>query len=224
MKRLWSVLLVVCLTVSMMVGCGGQKVETKPETEVKSDVQLLYSNDSGDNYTVSTIPCSMEYNGKEIILDEAKVYESSSEHGYHVYASLGIDLKNLSEDDIYWLDNEEDLSANIYMSDDKNGIDFKRLNSLGSYDDGSRRIYMYYYLDEIHYELTNAEFSVDLSIKKSDTYEYKNDKGLTKTANKTDHYAYYIKQKDGGKILSVSEMADTTAAKMNEAFENILGN
>lgn len=181
-------LLVVC------VGCSNNEGTHDLESGL-NEAGNFYSN-SNRGYTefFDELPYTISYNGNSISVEDVAAYEvQTSNYAYTLYVVIKVDASSLDAAAFHWL-REEDVSANVYITSEKNEYDFKSAYRLGSLDSGKTISFVFISspLDKCRYSFSGGEVTVSISIKQEDTYEYEKADGGTGKIHKENSGMYTL--------------------------------
>lgn len=214
-----SLLLFIC-TALCICGCRTKEYSVVPFTE--EDGTRVEQDDRGDTYYLESLPRTIVYDDKEIILNSISFYEDKVDHAYAFYALVDFDMSNLTDDDIYWMQEDGDLDVSIHITDEENEFDFKDFSFLRKIhlSDGTYR-FAFTLRDKYRYSLSNKSCSLIVYMTQGGKYEYKSDDGEVSELDKCDTYYYF-----GCPIpeqLDTSDSIDEfTYNAMLEGFQNQL--
>lgn len=218
-KKLIMALLIVCVS-SYIFGCHTKEYSVVPFTE--EDGTRVEQGESGDTYFLKSLPRTIAYDDKEIVLNNISFYEDKTEHAYVLYALVDFDMSNLTDDDIYWMQEDGDLDVTIYMDDEDNEFDNESLSFLRKVHltDGTYR-FAFWLGDSYRYSLSGKTCDLCVYINQGGKFEYKNDDGEIRELDKRDTYYYF-----GCPIPEQLETSDSidefTYNAMLEGFQNKL--
>lgn len=217
-------LITCCLTISFTnLGCGSSNYNESNSInlETSDNGTSIMRRDSGDTYTIESIPHDISYDGKNIILDSVNLYEDKVDHGYSLYALVNFDFSDLSDDDIYWMEEDEDLDVTIYVDSEQNKFEDERMNTFSRIRRTTSDIYSVALRisDKYRYSLSNDSYNVCVNLKQGGTYKY-DDSEL----DKTDTY-YYFDLKIPEDIETTSSIDkftyDSMVASLNNQLKNL---
>lgn len=203
MKKKYALLMLCVFMITS--GCSQTSNSNTTNTESSNSATDPYNRveerDSGLTCVFSSLPYEMDYNGSKIIFDSADFVQtkSASGHGYIPYLAITLDTSNVSEDDLYWMDKNEDISFLANITCESNNIESEPMQCVGMANYGDKRVYTFSVLEEQKEEFVPSSFYCSFEIRQEDTYKY-NDSEL----QKYNWYQYF------GKINSIDEIKDTT--------------
>ncbi|MCI9271800.1 MAG: hypothetical protein HFH11_11775 [Dorea sp.] len=188
------------------------------------------SNDSldrGEKETFDELPGEMKLNGSTLSLEDISIYQSENNYEWYVYATLSVDISNLSEEEKHWLDKDNDevhgvdriLNPKIYLTCEDNNIDFDDMMDYGYSDVGNYRVYFFGKLDTYKNNFDHSEATVSIGIKQDETYKTKNKDGDELELNKNNEYKYHIT----GNVKYVQEMPKDISDAFNKKLSNAIG-
>lgn len=209
-KRLLTLLTCCCIAMS---GCETASINSEYTMPPTDEYAWIYDNEAGENRMIDTLPYDMNYNGNTIVFDSVELFEgpSSSGYGYTIYAVATIDVSNLDEKDLYWLDQDfghvyGTFQINAYIRDNSNDLDFESM-MLGHSVYGDKRMYAFTLLEECKQPFNNAEVTVSISIEQDETYNYEAQDGHVSEQNKHNEYQYTAEAQGGSAIKGIDSMA-----------------
>ncbi len=205
-----TMLLVSSVTIS---GCNTTSLDSEYTMPRTDEYAWIYDDETGENRMVDTLPYDMNFNGNTIVFDSVELFQgpSSSGYGYSIYAVATIDVSNLDEKDLYWLDQDfghvyGTLQIDAYITDDSNNLDFDSM-MLGHSIYGDKRMYAFTLLEECKQPFNNAEVTVSISIEQDETYNYEAKDGHVSELNKHNNYQYTAEAQGGSAIKDIDSMA-----------------
>lgn len=170
MKKITAILLSASLLLS---GCGTPKP------------------DRGDEFRSDELPISVKYNDLTVDLKSISFYEEDSDTGYDLYAVAYVSFPDFSEEDLYWMDEDEEFDLRLYLDGGKNDIDFDSLHSADYYKlDDNTRLYCFFAEDKERYSFTGTDVVASLSLTQKEKYAFKDSKGYLTDAQKVNEGTY----------------------------------
>lgn len=170
-------MLIALSAVVVMSGCGSNSAK-KIET---SDGGTVMEKDYGNIYQDISIPySSLNYNGKYLELSEVQVGYGKSSHGYYpiMYAKFDTSKSNITDDELYWLANQEDSNNNDmqvwgFFTSQDNDLDSESMDIINiKYDEKNKIVqYAFAITQECKYEISSAsQYELFVNIKQKETY------------------------------------------------------
>lgn len=215
MIKRWLFIFTICIG---LTGCGSQSNNT---TVTEGDENVTYSSDSGTDYFFDSLPFVMNYNESNINYIDVDFYQDETEHGYSIYAIAAFNIRNLSDDDLYWMDKNKDLDVLIYITNEKNSLDFEGMRKLCTFDKDGIRSVVFWLSGEYRYDFADSELNTFANIGQDDTYEFTNDDRKTSELNKRNSYQYSLNIVDENDIKSSNEINDELFNAMMRGFDDI---
>lgn len=169
MKRI----LMMGLMVLMLIfpGCGSSTVDTTFETDDAGNRVMIFREDK--TIFPESLPCSVVYNDKNIILENVDFYQSQQDYSYSMFVVFTLDCSELDESQLHWL-RESDLDTNVYLTHEKNGYDFDSLLCLGSLlenDIGKISfVYVTSFSKENRYDFAESDITVIVAAEQEELY------------------------------------------------------
>ena len=148
MKKSIFTLLLICILV-----CGCSKSEnnapaststpTPTQQPVSTEYSVSPSDKSETKHIVKTLPFECPYNDTSFDLKEIGYYSFKDGKSQELAVVLTFDIKKLSDDDLEWL--LDDIESNIYLTNEKNGIDKRKMSRIGNlrYTDSKELLIIY---------------------------------------------------------------------------------
>ena len=218
MKKFF-ILLVTCI----LLLAGSQynsKRSHSLDANTYRDSDIIYESESGKSYSIDALPYDMVYNDITIKLLSSEYYQSKTDHGYNIYVVLNLDISDLSDDDLYWIEKDEALASRVYLDKGKNNINFDGMSELCYLDVKGVRKIAFWNHEEYRYDFEATEATISIDIDQNETYKYKSDEGKTTLLNKT--YTYFFNYTiEGTDIKSESDIDSTLYNKMIKSFDNL---
>ena len=128
MKRSFALILIFAIMLSAAACSSGSSVNTYRD----DNGNMVVESERGANVIVEKIPYSVPYNAKDITIASVEFYENQTAESpsYNLFAVITLDLNDLTEDEGYWLATE-DLDVDVYLTSQKNNVDFDSMHSVG---------------------------------------------------------------------------------------------
>lgn len=173
-----KIIILVIMLVFMLCGCSlNTNNQTSEATNsLPEGITLIHeSEDFGNSYSCDQIPFSLPYGETSIQCSSAKLYQSRSEHGYYVYALIEVNVNDISDDDLYWLEKNEELNPSIMIDNESNNMENKHLSNLCRLEKGGIIYYVLDSLEEYRYSFENSNVSLFIHLdngKMYDSYMY----------------------------------------------------
>lgn len=187
MKRL----LIFLLLIFLLCGCSG--IDYQASQNIEENTNILYSDENGTSYTFDELPIEIEYGSGVIKCTKAELYQEKSEHGYYLYGIVAINLNDLSDDDVYWLDKNKEMNISLMVDNELNELENLSLSSLCITDDYNVRFYIFDTKDEYRYSFDKSNTSMFIRLDNSelfDTYMYSFDTEKVKSTEELDPDLY----------------------------------
>ena len=209
MKKKIFALIFMCGLLIGITGCDNKDNIAKNVSIETQNEESVDDSENGYSFIeVDDIPFDrIQYNDEFFSLKSVSGYVSRTEsgHGYRPYVVLEFDLSTLSEDEHYWL--MKDWGQNKYgeasemlqtfgvtymsISSDKNDMILgENLVKLAAWEDGKTVYYVFYLPSEYKHDFYDMTLGLNVEVRQDETYEYKNDNGEMKKANKTINYSW----------------------------------
>lgn len=185
-----SILVAIMLLIS---GCSEMLISSGHSDEADSKVfdehgnELIYSSDRLCKYSLANPPAEMDYQDMTIKLAKLNVYQLSADHSFVPYVIVSMDLRAMSEDELYWFI-KEDFEGSCYITHAANEHDKRRLSYICSVDQGGYRNIVYALVTEQNrYEFSDFTLNVEFQIVQEDALSGKSE-------NERMKYIYYFEQ------------------------------
>ena len=168
MKR--KTLALLLCAVLLLTACGSPQTLSPPTTASPTNghgdrVEHVYGR------TVAfpeELPAIIDYNDNYVTVKSMDAYGLEVNFEHTLYIIVTIDYSALSESEFHWL-MEEDFDISAYVTHEKNGYDFKRLNLLGQlYDSGTDTLWIVFtssFFDANRYDFGAAEVVISVDVK-----------------------------------------------------------
>lgn len=224
MKKFFIIFACVIL---LLTGCG----DSSSEKRYKDDNgNTITETDSTKTIYLKSLPSELQFNNTSIQYIALDMYQdnSYSGHGYNIYATLTIDVSNLSDDELYWLDKDTEyisdktLQVKCYITDEHNDLDFESMSPISVVVDGKKRTYTFMLINEFKNDFTNASLSGYVNLMQDETYKQKSDSGLPLEINRVFNYQYEIDCTDNYKLLTIDDMDTNIYNSINNALQSKL--
>lgn len=169
---------IVILTIAVLVltGCGNGYEEEKIET-TETDGTVVIERETGIEKNVKSIPYdSMNYNDSTFGIKSVDLCQMEYKNGYMPYVIVEFDISTLSEEDIYWLyeNDQKDFDICVYIDSEKNRIDFENMDTLYLGKDDSKVICIFTLYDYYKFDMSDMEVTVCVNVKQNDKCTYQN--------------------------------------------------
>lgn len=192
-KKMTSFLLALTIII-VFAGCSNKKNAYNLESGLNEAGNFYSNSDRGNTEFAKELPCAISYNGKSVFIKDATAYEvQTSNYAYTLYVIIDVDASDLDDAEFHWL-REEDISANAYITNEKNEYDFESAYRLGSLD--SKKTISFVFIsspfDKCRYSFAGGEVTISVSLKQEDSYEYKKGDGGTGKIHKENSGMYKI--------------------------------
>lgn len=190
MKRKMLSLILAVLIILSAVGCDS----SSDFNYIDDDGNHVYESKRGKSVSVSELPYDVPYNSKQFTLSSVECYENrTSDYSYNLFVVVTLDVGALADDESHWL-YTEDLDVDIYVTSEKNEIDFDPLSSLGQIrwtDNKTIQIVkMSSVFHKYRYSFSESKISVVVKASQEETYDYTNTKGNVSQLHKEDDVTY----------------------------------
>ncbi len=202
MKKLIHILL--CLLITMLlVGCS-----EKPEP-----AQITYdelgnkttTTAKGSDTSASTLPCAIDFNGKNVYLTKIELSQTKSDSGeYSLYTFVHFDVSALSDDEINDFRRQK-LSVLISLNSPQNDMDSARTTHLGNllYTDTKELIWidtnsLTDLTHPYHSFMEDSWFdcSFYITVEQTAKYTYQSSNRKTYSLNKVNSLYYWVSRAD----------------------------
>ena len=223
-----KIILLLSAIMLLTSGCG----DSDDFKNYKDDLgNSVIETDKDKTTYFKELPSEMQFNDNTIQYVSLDLYQdkSASGHGYNAYATLTIDVANLNDDELYWIEQASDnnsllkvLDVNVYITDEKNGLDFDSMLLVSGVIDGSQRTYCFALPKEYKNSFDNSEISGYVNIEQDETYEFKSSSVLTSDEKRIYKYSYNIDCSESYKLLPVSQMSSDIYNSMVNGMQNIM--
>lgn len=205
-KFLWAIALSLAL-----VGCSSSKSDQQTiqssleseksseseeskafKSELKDDGSMVIEAWWGNDYTVKDVPYNnIVVNDSKFALTSVDVYFQGEEAKYIPYVVVKFDLSGLSDDDKYWLFEKDpsNFDLSVTLNSEKNDTGDLDLILLDSSQDESSLLCIYSYIQQFHFDLSDAKTQLSLIVAQNEKASYKNEStGQTIEQNKENTY------------------------------------
>lgn len=196
-KQILCTILLTLFSFSFL-GCSSDK--SYSERYVEEDGTEVRTEEQGNTYTFEKFPHKIEYNETSFTFDSVEFYEYPVEYSKNLLVVLYFDMNSMSEEELYWFQNEEDeasgpydrpLVASISVDSEQNGFDSERLSLLKNvFFADNYKVYVYE-LTNYRYSLAGESISISAHVKQGGTYEYEDEDGEISDLDKEDTYYYF---------------------------------
>lgn len=199
-KKLLITSLLIALSFSIH-GCSKTNTNTNTKTntntyvadmDMETDGTSIFHMVDGDTYYMETLPRKIIYDDKEFTLKSITFYEEKVDHAYFLLALVDFDVSSLTEDDVYWMQKDNDLYVTVSIDDEENEFDDKELTFLQKVwlSDGTYR-YVFRMQDNYRYSLCGKVSNLAVYVTQGGKYEHENMDGEMEELDKKDTYYYY---------------------------------
>lgn len=179
----------------MLTACKSDYEEEGKKTTEK-DVTVVTKSERGIEKEVNSIPYDgMNYNDSTLGIKSVKLCQMQHDDGYMPYVIVEFDISKLSEEDIYWLfeNDEKDFDIHVYIDSEKNRIDFENMNTLYLGKDSNETMCIFTLYDYYKFDMSDMAVTVCVNLKQKDKYTYKNkETGEISQLNKENVYDWSI--------------------------------
>jgi len=191
MKKLF----LVCASL-LLSGCATSKTDTIANvTPTPIAIETIFQADGLADYKCNELPIEIPCGEGTLKCTTVDIYQKKSEYGYYLLGIVTFDLSNLSDADIYWLDNDRHFESCVTIKDKNDPTEKIKLGRLHIHDDNDTRYYMLWEYKEFRYPFENLDCSMIVKIgngKLWDTYNYDFQAEKTKSVYEIDKDLYTI--------------------------------
>lgn len=195
MKKRWIIFFL--LFVFTLTGCGNEYEEEEEKT-TEQDGTVVTKSESGVEKRVNSIPYDgMNYNDSTLGIKSVELCQMQYDDGYMPYVIVQFDISKLSEEDIYWLfeNDEKDFDINVYIDSEKNRIDFQNMDILYLGKDSNKTIFIFTLYDYYKFDISDMEVTVCVDLLQNEKFTYENkDTGEVSDLRKENSYDWSINQ------------------------------
>lgn len=195
MKK-WGIIFFL-LFVFTLTGCGNE-YEEEEEKATEQDGTVVTKSESGIEKRVNSIPYDgMNYNDSTLGIKSVELCQMQYDDGYMPYVIVQFDISKLSEEDIYWLfeNDEKDFDINVYIDSEKNRIDFQNMDILYLGKDSNKTICIFTLYDYYKFDISDMEVTVCVDLLQNEKFTYENeDTGEVSDLRKENSYDWSINQ------------------------------
>jgi len=136
MKKLAEVLLFAILMVSVVASNGGglgSSVDTQKEIDERVEDRGITFTARGGEKSILEFNPQLFLNDKIITISSLEFYQDEVDHEFRLYVILGLNLSQLDENDIHWMDKDKALDFNLSITDERNNFDNQDLSSIAPF-------------------------------------------------------------------------------------------
>lgn len=191
--------------------------EATSEISSSKDPHVLYTDERGDSYSYDSLPFDMKLNQHKLSCISFDFYQKYSNYEYYGYAIVGIDINKIPENELHWMDKDQLLKVNLYLTSENNHIDFDTMLRVGYFENDNIRYYLFYTDEPVKREYINGEITLSVDVKQEDTYDYEGENGVT-ALNVTNGYMY---NKTLYSVLDYSSMESYFINAFKKGIEDI---
>lgn len=211
-RYVFNIIFLVTICTFFISGCSTSS-DNMQYTQTPTDEHArIYDDERGKNRYISTLPYDMDYNGNTIVFDSVELFQgpSSSGYGYNIYAVATIDVTNLDEKDLYWLDQDYGqpygtFEIYAFITDESKKLDLETMK-LSHTLYGEKRKYVFTLQNEYKQSFDNAAVTILISIKQDELYNFKLDDGKEGELNKHNEYKFTAEAKGGSELKDITSM------------------
>lgn len=218
MKKILLIAISVCF---LLIGCSENNTDSDIEVLKASDGSTIFRSESGDSYTCKSIPFRMTYDGIGITYNSVNFYQDSTENGYNIYAVITIDTSEVSEKNLYWIEEDEAIEPTVYLTNKKNKLDFDSMGFLCKYVDGKKIHYAFRMPSEYRYSFEETEIYASIDLQQSETYQYKDDDGEISELNKCNSYGFEYTIEHASELSTTDSIDHELYMAMVDGLKNI---
>lgn len=193
MKKIICILFMILIIMPLFLACtdDAQVMKIAEQNKKKSEASSKRS-----------LPIDAAIYKTSLTIESVEFYQDKSDHGYYLYAILTLDISELDGDDIYWMDKDNVLDFDLYITSEDNNYKQQSLTRLIYMDDEGKRYIFFTLTEEPRYSLENASYSMNFSVKHENSYE-------------RDYYYVINQNLSDGELLPTTDSLDK---KMYNAF------
>lgn len=194
MKKVLSIFLSALMVVSF-TGCSTSDTPSNRTTSYTDENgNFVIESGKGKDVRISEIPYEVPYNSKHFTLSSIDCYENrTSDYSYNLFVVVTLDIGELSDDEGHWLTNE-DLNVNVYVTSEKNELNFDSLSSLGKIRWTDKKtiqiVKMSSTFHSNRYSFADSEIVVSVGATQEETYDYRNSNGDVSKLHKEEKVTY----------------------------------
>lgn len=193
MKK-WGIIFLLAFVLTI-TGCGNG-YEKEEEKTTENDGTVVTKSESGIKKRVNSIPYDgMNYNDSNLGIKSVELCQMQYDDGYMPYVIVEFDISKLSEEDIYWLfeNDEKDFDIHVYIDSEKNRIDFQSMNILYLGKDNRKTICIFTLYDYYKFDMSDMEVNICVDLLQNEKFTYeKKDTGKMSDLRKENSYDWSI--------------------------------
>lgn len=193
MKK-WGIIFLLAFVLTI-TGCGNGYEEEEEKT-TENDGTVVTKSESGIKKRVNSIPYDgMNYNDSNLGIKSVELCQMQYDDGYMPYVIVEFDISKLSEEDIYWLfeNDEKDFDIHVYIDSEKNRIDFQSMNILYLGKDNRKTICIFTLYDYYKFDMSDMEVNICVDLLQNEKFTYeKKDTGKMSDLRKENSYDWSI--------------------------------
>lgn len=221
MKKRFLCILFSLLFIFSLSCCSSNEAVSITE----ADGTTVEKRNSGNTYTFEKFPRKIEYNDTSFTFDSVEFYEYPIEYSQNLLAVLYFDMNPMSEEELYWFQNEEDEAFGLYdrplvtsvsVYSEQNDFDHQSLSLLENVLFSDNYLVYIYELTNYRYSLAGESISISAHVKQGGTYEYEGDDGEISDLDKSDTYYYFCELPE--KLETLSDFATKRPNVYNTIF------
>lgn len=210
LKKIFFILLSISI---ILVGCD-KKSDDETNPNILEDGSQIKKTSKGLSCTFETLPNEMFINDSKLVFDSVDIYQESSPSGfgYYAYVLLNVDISQLDDKELYWLDQDQtewynshdtNVKTDVYYKSKNNNVDFESMEYIGRVDGEKTYNYVFVTEKESKNNLDDIGLTCSFEFKQDDKYK----DGSTEI-NKINDYTYYVDEyiQDKPQIKNFSEM------------------
>lgn len=183
------------LVLAIAVLCSCRNSNSVSVTSGYSEDGVFYIDMEGHHSeSPKSLPYSLAYNGKQVVLDSVDAYEVQGEDYAHtLYIVTTITAADLTDEEFHWLISE-DLDICTYITCEANEYDFSGAYLLGKCTDSDRKqitvVHISSPYDNCRYSFANSNISVSIQCSQKETYDWESEDGKTYKHHKINELIY----------------------------------
>lgn len=179
MKKIIAMALTLALLLTL-AGCGTEQKKDTWTTDSRGN--SIHEQISGTVYYGPVMPITCPYNEKSVTLESIKCYQMQIDYSYWIYVVATLDVSKLDDSELHWL-MESDMTDMAFLTSEKNGYDFDRMDTLGKLHRPEEGKIDFVYMispfssKENRYDFAGSEVCASFAIKQQETYSGENSSG-----------------------------------------------
>ncbi len=137
MKKMFVAIMLVCVAALGLAACGSDaSSDSSSESVANRDENgnMIYVGESSYTVYPNELPCGVDYNGEELVLESADFFEQRNNgtgNDYQFFAVVKLDVSKLDEEHLTQLQQGVNLGVNVYITSEENVYDFDGMTELG---------------------------------------------------------------------------------------------